>query len=179
MSRAGLVLASGLLSVAGGDVRISPPLLRAFQSPAGSHVLEVRGTDGWKLPNALAELFSIGRGGRRTLWSKALPHRYGPWSAIVSDSGSVLLLDEWVKTPSQFALMLIDAAGTEIARYSMSDIAEVSGVPTSKLVTTARIGPWMSASPKPAFDRRVVMLEAGGVPLEIDLVSGRLTRTGI
>ncbi|MBC8167399.1 MAG: hypothetical protein H7Y20_16210 [Bryobacteraceae bacterium] len=177
-------LVSGLLAIAGaaasgGDVKVLPPAKREFQSPSGSHVLEVSGTAGWKSPYAQVELFSLSGGTRRSLWSKELPHRFGPGSAMVSDTGRVLLTDEWLKTPSPYAILLFAETGIEVARYSMLDISKVSGVPSSKLVTTARFGSWMSASPRAAVSRNAVILEAGKVRLELDLDSGRITRTGI
>ncbi|MBC7924672.1 MAG: hypothetical protein H7039_03360 [Bryobacteraceae bacterium] len=165
-------------AASGGDVKVLPPVKREFLSPSGSHVFEVSGTAGWKSPYAHAELFSTSRGSRRSLWSKDLPHRFGPGSAIVSDTGRVLLIDEWLKTPSPYAVVLFAETGTEVARYSMQDIAQVSGVPSSKLVTTARFGPWMSALPRAEVSRNTVILEAGNVRLELNLDSGRIVRKG-
>lgn len=163
-------------ATSGRDAKALPPEFRTFPSPAGSYVLELRGPAGWKTPYAQAELFSVSTGGRRSVWSKTLQHRYGPGLAIVSDSGQVLLIDEWLKTPSPQAIVLFSNTGSEAARYSMPEIAAVSGVPSSKLVTAARAGVWMSSPPDAVFSRAVVVLEAGGVRLEINLNSGRLTK---
>jgi hypothetical protein len=175
----GLLTAFGALMPAAAEStdRIAfPPELRTFASPAGAYVLEVRAVDGWKLPKSKAELFSVESGDRRSLWLTALPQRYGPGTAFVSDAGDVLLIDEWMKTPSSHAVVLLRKDGEVIARYSMAEIGALAGVPGPTLVTRARVGPWMSAPPRLSAARDSVLVEAGGVSLEIDLHSGRILR---
>lgn len=172
MAVAGTLL---LTTAHGKDVKVLPPEVRSFESPSGAYVLEVLGTAGWKQPQARAELFSVSAEGRSRRWSAALPHRFGPGSAFVSDTGRVVMIDEWVKTPSQYAVALFAENGDMVSRHSMSDIATVSRVPASTLVTRARVGPWMSAAPALAPAQDSVAVEAGGVRLEISLDSGRIS----
>lgn len=160
----------------GNDLKVLPPGLRCFFSPSGTYLLEVRSTDQGRQPQSQAGLFLISAEGRRNLWFAELPHRYGPGFVFVSDSGEVLLVDEWIKTPSPYALTLYAKTGAVVARYSMMDIVTVSGISSPELVTRARVGPWMSAPPKLPPTRESVMLEAGGVDLEISFSSGRLSK---
>lgn len=171
------VIGAMLLTTAQGRDRIEfPPELRSFPSPSGAYVLEVRAVDGGKQPKSHAELFLVNSEGRRSLWSAALPHRYGPGLAFVSDKGRALLIDEWMKTPSKYAVVLLAENGDTIARHSMSEIVALSGVPGSEVVTVARFGPWMSAPPALTPTQDSVRVEAGGVPLEISFYSGRISR---
>lgn len=175
---AGGLCASGPHAVHGRDVKVLPPEVRTFRSPAGTYLLEVRGRTNWKPPQAQAELFAIVGTERQKLWSRRLPHRYGPGTAFVTDAGRVLLIDEGIKTPSEYAVMLLDLGGDTVKRFSMSDIAVAAGVSEPDLITSARFGPWMSALPVPAPGREAMILEAGKVRLELSLDSGNVTRTG-
>jgi hypothetical protein len=165
-----------LTAAHGRDTKLRPPELRSFASPSGTFVLEVRGPAGGASLQARAELFSAGAAGRQSLWSKPLPQRYGPGTAVVFDDGRVVLIDEWVKTPSPYALMLLAANGDTLVCHSMADIAAVSGVSTARLVTGATAGPWMSAPPERVAGRKALLVTAGKVRLELDLASGRLAR---
>jgi hypothetical protein len=167
-----------MLTTAQSSDRIDlPPEVRLFQSPSGVYEFEVRAVDGWKQPQSEAELFAVGPdAGRRSLWRVALPHRYGPGLAFVTDAGRVLLIDEWMKTPSSYAVQLFAVDGEEIARHSMADIVALTGVPGSEIVTIARVGPWMSAPPTLSPTQDSVLVEAGGVPLAINLQTGHVSR---
>lgn len=180
VSLRGLAVAMGVLMLTAAQSRDRielPPEVRAFQSPSGAYVFEVRAIDRWKLPQSEAELFLVTPdAGRRSLWRAVLPQRYGPGSAFVTDAGRVLLLDEWMKTPSSHAVELFSQDGELIARHSMSEIVALSGVPGSEIVTVATVGPWMSALPAMSPTQDTVLVEAGGVPLEIDLHTGRISQ---
>ncbi len=159
------------------DVKALPPEFRSFSSPAGAYVLELRGPRGWKPPQAQAELFAARPGGRRSVWTKPLPHRYGPALAVVSDEGLVLLLDEGLRSPGSLAVTVLARDGSEIARYSTSDIAKTAGVTMSGLIKSARVGIWMSAPPAMTPDGSAVVLDAAGLQLKVDLHSGQLSRS--
>jgi hypothetical protein len=75
---------------------------------------------------------------------------------------------------SDDALVLYSQAGVQIARHSVTDIEAVSGVSRADLAERATSGAWMSAPPvlDPAGD--AVIVEAGRVPLRVDLGTGRL-----
>ncbi|QOY87073.1 hypothetical protein [Paludibaculum fermentans] len=159
------------------DVKALPPDFRSFSSPAGAYVLELRGPRGWRPPQAQAELFSARPGARRSVWTKPLPHRYGPAQAVVSDEGLVLLLDEGLRTPGPLAVAVLARDGSETARYSTSGIAKAAGVTLPALIKSARVGIWMSAPPAMTPDGAAVVLEAAGVQLKVELHSGRLSRS--
>ena len=167
-----------LTTAEGGDRNILPPELRSFSSPSGAYVFEVRTVDAWKSPQSRVELFAVNADARRSCWAAVLPHRYGPGTAFVSDTGHVLLIDEWMKTLSDSAIMLYAKNGTLIIRHSVSDIETVSGVHRADLATRAHAGAWMSAPPKLSPSHDAVLLEGGGVPLVVNLLTGLLERAG-
>ncbi len=171
-----VVGALALTTAEGGDRNVLPSELRTFQSPSGAYVLEVQAVDAWKSPRSKAELFAVTAAGRRSCWSAVLPHRYGPGTAFVSDTGQVLLIDEWVKSLSDYAIVLYAKNGEVLARHPVADIEAVSGIHRADLVTRAHVGPWMSAPPVQSPQGDAVRLEAGGVPLEVNLLTGRITR---
>ncbi|MGJ5820446.1 hypothetical protein [Paludibaculum fermentans] len=172
------IVPSGMDASSQRDGKTLPPELRTFSSPAGAYVLELRGPEGWKRPQAQAELFAARPGGRRSVWTKTLPHRYGPALAVVSDQGVVLLIDEGVRTPGPLAAVIIARDGRETARYSTAEIAKLAGVTIVALAKSARVATWLSAPPAITSGGGVVVLEAASVPLELDLNSGHLRRTG-
>jgi hypothetical protein len=171
------VVGALVLALAGaGDRNVLPPPMRAFASPSGSFVLEVRALDAWQSPRAHAELIAVADGGRRSVWAADLRHRYGPGTAFVSDAGRVLLIDEWMRVLSEDALVLYDPTGRQVARHPVADIEAVSGVSRADLAQSARSGPWMSAPPTLLPGGSAVRVEAGGVRLSVDFDTGRLAR---
>ena len=167
-----------LATAEGGDRNVLPPELRSFSSPSGAYVFEVRAVDAWKSPQSRVELFAVNADARRSCWAAVLPHRYGPGTAIVNDTGHVLLIDEWMQTLSDYAIVLYGQNGNLIARHSVSDIETVSGVHRADLATRARAGAWMSAPPKLSPTPDAVLFEAGGVALIVNLLTGRIERAG-
>ena len=159
----------------GSDLKALPPETRSFESPTGAYVLEIRAVDGWSQPSAGAELFRVDSADRSSRWFKVLPHRFGPGLAFVSDEGRVVLLDEWMKTPSEHAVVVVSTTGETVARHSMSEIGNAAGVATSVLVSKATVGPWMSAPPHFQPARDALEVEVAGVRLEINLRSGRIS----
>lgn len=158
------------------DKKVLPPPLRSFASPSGRFELLLRSAQAAADPHVVAEMFRIDTTGRRSLWSRPLPQRLGPALALVSDEGATLLVDEWVKTPSPYALMVLGPGGETLDTHAMADIAAVSGLSMAELVARAQSGPWMSAAPSRAAQPQRVLLQAGGVLLSIDLSTGHLAR---
>lgn len=160
----------------GKDKKVRPPAQRRFASPSGTFALDVTGAVGWPSPQAHAELFAVAAGARRSLWSRPLPQRYGPALAVVSDEGTTLLVDEWIRTPSPYALVVIGVTGETIGAHSMADIAAASGVSPADLAARATDGPWMSAPPSLDPPSHRVVVEAGGIRLVVDLATAQLSR---
>lgn len=158
------------------DAKVLPPVFRSFTSDNKSFVLDIQGSAGWRSPYATAELFSVGRSGRVRIWSQKLPHRFGPSTALISDSGRVLLINEGMNTPSPRSLTLLDESGAEIARYSIQEIGAIAKVSVSEMLHSARSLMWMSAPVRPLWKRGIIEFEVAGVPLNLNLASGELSR---
>lgn len=160
----------------GQDKKSRPPASRRFSSESGAFELEVTGADHWKTAQAHAEMFAVAPSGRRSAWSTPLPQRYGPALALVADNGGALLVDEWINTPSPYALMVIAPDGKTVCSHSMNDIAAASGVSSAQLAASAAAGPWRSARPIYLAKQDAVLIEAAGVRLHVDLKTGKLSR---
>jgi hypothetical protein len=134
-------------------------------------VLTVASADGWKTPQPTATL----RRGGAVAWSRPLPHHHGPRFALVTDEGRVLLVDEVINVRSRQALMLLDAAGTVVARHEFAAVFAALGASEAQLRAAATAGPWLAGPPVLAADQRSALLPAAGRQLAVDLVDGRLT----
>lgn len=151
-----------------------PPDRREFYSPLGNFVLTVATADHWKTPFATAELLSVDGALRRPLWHQTLPHKRGPRRALVSDSGAVVLIDEWLNTVSRQALVCVDPAGQTLAQYSTKHLAQTLGVARKTLKSYARRGLWLSRVPVLRPDSSAVDFKAGGRKLVLSLADGVL-----
>jgi hypothetical protein len=158
------------------DKKTRPPAIRRFTADTGTFQLEVTSSNSWRTSQAHAEMFAVASSGRRSVWSISLPQRYGPALAVVADTGGVLLVDEWINTPSPYALMVIGPDGNTVSTHSMNDIATAAGLVPAQLAASAASGPWMSAPPAYLAAQDAVSIEAGGVRLRIDLKTGKLSR---
>ena len=101
------------------DAISRPPATRIFVSPAGHYKLTIENRDNWQTQETVADLKEIEGDAARTAWQQTLPHRMGPRAALVTDNGEVVLIDEWINSPSPYALSEIDVRGTTIARYGL------------------------------------------------------------
>ena len=144
-----------------------PPLERRFGS---GFVLTVKTLDGWKTPLARATLVDA-RGGVK--WERELPHHHGPRRVLVTQSGQVLLVDEWINVLSRYALTLIAPSGVTVAQYSGEHLISALGVPRAAIRLHARLGAWMTVEPR--MDGDSVVFEAGGRRLVLRLEDGQLS----
>ncbi len=151
-----------------------PPDRREFLSPAGIFVLALANADHWKSPRATAELLSVDGALRRPLWQRVLPHDKGPHRVLVSDSGAVLLIDEWTLAPSHHALVCIGPDGQTLAQYSTDELISRLGVARKTVLARARRGRWLSRLPVLHADGSAVDLKAGGRRLVLHLADGGL-----
>lgn len=174
----GVSLAVMFAAVSGGpdegrDRNIRPPEERVFTSPAGKFRLVVRARhSGWKGADANATLYGLEGGSPREIWTRELPHRYGPRFALVDSSGNVAFFDEWFNTPSEHALTVIAADNRRIAQYSFREIADVLQVAGEALVRSATKGPWMSGEPRFSPSGEHADVPAGGRTLRLNMQSG-------
>ena len=157
------------------DRQDRPPVLRTFFSRSRAFRLIVRVTTP---KDATAELWA-GRDGHLTRrWTRALPHEWGPRTALVTDKGFVLLVDEWINVIPRHALMIVDPAGRIVADYSGEQVITHLGVARSQISAAATTGPWRSGDPQLTPDGAAATLQAGGRTLTLDMARGRLKVTG-
>lgn len=162
------------LSVA-EDRLVTPSPLRYFMSVDGKFRLAVRARDDWKTPFTVATLTRYGQTPGRYLWSRALPHEYGPRRALVSTQGEVVLVDEWINIISIHALTVIGPKGKVLRVHEGEDVLALLDVPRREVSAHARVGNWMSAEPVFSEDGRQVILKSAGRELRLDLVDGGLS----
>ena len=155
------------VSLMAADRMDLPPLERRFGS---GFVLTVKTLDGWKTPLARGTLADA-RGGVK--WERELPHHHGPRRVLVTQSGQVLLVDEWINVLSRYALTLIAPSGVTVAQYSGEHLISALGVPRAAIRLHARLGAWMTVEPKVVGDS--VLFEAGDRRLVLRLADGQLS----
>lgn len=160
----------------GEDLKHRPPEVRQFDSASGRYRLEVRGTPGWRSPQAVATMQERLGGTTRMVWSEPLAQRLGPRFAVVCDDGRAVLFDEWIRTPSAYAVAVLAPDGQPVATHSMDDIARLAGTTSAQLVRQARVGSWMHDAPVLHHDGQSVRVQAGAVALIVDAVSGQVRR---
>ena len=176
------VLAIAVLSVcfsptsANADKRRTPELVREFLSPSGNFLLRVIGTEAWLTPYASAELFRVDlkTSTCELIWRiDKLPHRLGPAMALVSNSGLVILIDEWVKTPSPVAITVLDQKGKTKAVYSFADIARLTKNSEAMMIEDAKVGVWQSAAAKLSQTQDRVEFSACRTVFYVELKTGQ------
>jgi hypothetical protein len=154
-----------------------PPEVRVFVSPNLVYKFTINGTHGWKTPHVAGHLMKRNsRGIYKTMWSKDLPQKFGPRLAFLANTGNLIMFDEWMKTPSPFALLIFDQRGRSIAKYSMWEIIRISGVSGPLVATLATEGPWMSSRPVVDKSSHFVYVKSGGRDLVVNLVTGSVER---
>ncbi len=154
-----------------------PPRRQTFTT--GSYQFVVAATNQWQTPTATGTLYE----GDRRLWQSNLPHEYGPRFVLVSPTGQVLLVDEFINVASPYALTLLDRAGNVIAQYSFDDIKRTLDVSSAELTQQATSGWWISAPPTlgstddaAARSGAIALIQTGGTTLEVNLATGELNR---
>ena len=142
----------------------------------GSYRFVITAVDQWQTPTVTGTLYKADT----RLWQRDLPHEYGPRFVLVSPTGQVLLLDEFINVASPYALTLLEAKGEAIAQYSFDDIKRTLGVSSAALTQQATSGWWISAPPRlssgGASAGQRALIQTGGTTLEVDLNTGALTR---
>ncbi|MDP2834761.1 MAG: hypothetical protein Q8Q28_15975 [Pseudomonadota bacterium] len=151
-----------------------PPPQRHFSSPSGRFVLTFSSLDR-RTPSVSAELVEVSGTRRRSLWSRLLPHEQGPRGALVSDSGAVVLLDEWINVVPRHAIMLIGPDGRTLALYSGEQLFAILNVPRKAISANARHGVWMSSEPIPSADGKTVEFRCARRSFTLQLADGKLT----
>jgi hypothetical protein len=156
------------------DARVLPPLRRDVASASGRFLLVVSSDDQWRTPFARGELFERRQGALQSLWRTDLPHVQGPRWVTVLDSGALILVDDWINSPSEQALTLISPKGHALARYSLDDLIRFLKVPPRRVTDQARHGLWLSTLPLLTGDGKEVEIQSAGKTFWIRLSDGKL-----
>ncbi len=159
------------------DVIDLPPVHREFVSPSAMFVLTISSDDHWKTSTAQAELEERRPGAPRNVWRHSLANIKGPRRAVVTDHGEVILIDDWINSPSQRALTLISVTGKTVATYSLDSLIATLRVSPRDVSSRATLGIWLSAEPTVSDDGATVRFRTAGRGLVLHVSDGRMTAT--
>ncbi|MEL6604680.1 MAG: hypothetical protein AAFP20_15820 [Cyanobacteria bacterium J06614_10] len=154
---------------ASADQLTHPPLRQSVTNQR--YRFEITAVDGWETPAALGTLYESGT----PRWEVELAHQYGPRFALVSPTGQVLLIDEFINVASSRAIALYTAQGDLIAQHSFDDIQQALGISRASLTQKATSGWWVSAPPTLNEAGDLGLVQTGGTTLSIDLLTGHLS----
>lgn len=172
----GFVLLAQSPPVLGQDAIPYPPILRHETSPAGNyHLILTLGKDAAGRRHSTASLFEALGDRCQQVWSDILPHSYGPRLGLVNDSGTVVLLDEWINVASPYAIVLMGADGEVKAQHSFDDIVAVTDQSRAEVVEQAAQGFWLAGRPALNRSGSQVSIPAAGGQLTLDLATGDLS----
>ena len=152
-----------------------PPKSREYVSPAGAYVFTVETHNDWAMPAVVGELTARAGTPPSPIWSRLLPQPYGPRFVVVSDSGAVLMVDEWNNVKSQYAILLYDRSGEIVAQYDFDQVHEVMGVDLPQFTKFARHGWWISAAPRMIEGGFATGVPTAGKELRIQFATGELS----
>lgn len=162
------------LSMMGQDALPMPPALRHGASPAGDYhlVLTLAEVDGRRYTTA--SLYEATEAVCQPVWSQPLPHSYGPRLAMVSDTGTVVLLDDWINVASPRAIVVLDRAGEVMAQHSFDDIVAATGQSRAEVVDQAAQGFWLAGNPEINRAGSHLSIPAAGGQLTLNLATGEI-----
>jgi len=175
---AGLILFTGNLPADNSlaqDYVTHPPPRAEFLCAAGGYVFVLSTPDQWKTRKSNGQLLKIDGEERRPLWRRSLDHEFRPRFVLVGNSGDVLLIDEWVRIESRFAIMLLDRDNRVVAQYTLDEIRALLDVPPSVIGRAAQHGVWIAALPTLDDNAGTARIEAGGKVLSVRLGDGQLS----
>lgn len=157
------------------DVISRPPSPRQFVSPSGRFRLVLQLALPQRPPRVVAELFDDGGGAPgRSVWQQQLPHEWGPRTALITDEGRVVLVDEWINVASRRALTLLDLQGKTQLVYSAEQIFDLLAVPRRSISGAATAGVWRTGEPLLSADGLWVEIRSAGRKLRLSTTTGQL-----
>ena len=152
-----------------------PPAQQEVSSPQGQYVFVLSTPDNWASKQAVGELFEVPDGRRQSLWTRILPHEYGPRYVLVSDQGQVLLLDEWINVASRQAVMVLSRENILVAQHHFDAMQALLNVPRASIVAQASSGWWITSPPTLNSADETARVETAGKVLMINLEDGELS----
>lgn len=176
------LLLLGMVSLAGEETSLGvgedaiapPPQHQTILSPEKTHILVLQAAEDWSLKQLTATLYEVNDTACQPLWSQVLPQEYGPRFVLVTNQGHTVLLDEWINVASNYAVMVLNAAGQTVAQHGFDAVAQVLQVPRSDIVERARHGWWITREPTLSRDGQTVEVGAAGKRLHITVSNGQL-----
>ena len=160
----------------GRDAVPYPPLLRHEVSPAGTyHLVLTLEQDAEGNRRTTASLFETMGDRCQQVWSRPLPHSYGPRLGLVNDRGTVVLLDEWINVASPYAIVVMGPDGEVKAQHSFDDIVAVADQSRAAVVEQAAQGFWIAGRPALNRSGSQVSIPTAGGQLTLDLTTGDLS----
>ena len=178
--RAASILVLAACTLAMPDTAGSGPADRIDEPPAQRTFLSANGEKYRLLINTVAHRaeavlqIHTSSAESQILWTKTLPHAFGPRSVIVGARGNVLLLDEWIKVVGDYAAMLIDVSGEVVASHSFHDIVAATGGNHTPIIQKSGLSAWMAGPPALSNDGRFVVVATGDTRIRISLDDGSL-----
>jgi hypothetical protein len=158
------------------DVISRPPSPRQFVSPSGRFRLVLQLAQPERPPRVDARLLDDrGAAPGQPVWQQQLPHEWGPRTALVTDEGRVVLIDEWINVASRRALTLIDAHGKTQVVHSAEQVFKLLAVPRRSIADAATAGVWRTGEPLLSADGQSVEIRSAGRKLRLATASGQLT----
>jgi hypothetical protein len=152
-----------------------PPLRREFISQAKNYVFVVASSDRWQSGQAQGRLFQVTEKGRKLLWTRKLPHLYGPRYSLVSNRGQVLLVDEWIHHPIKQTIQLFDRHNFLVVEYSFHRLLKLMDISSSyRQAKTRQNYTAVIAPPLLDADEIKANLEILGRKASLDLRTGSL-----
>ena len=168
------LMTSRSLSMLGQDALPLPPALRHGASPSGDYHLVLTLAEAEGRRYTIASLYAATEDLCQQIWSQPLPHSYGPRLALVSDTGTVVLLDDWINVASPRAIVVLNRAGAVMAQHSFDDIVAATGQSRAAVVDQAAQGFWLAGNPEINRAGSHLSIPAAGGQLTLDLTDGEI-----
>lgn len=158
------------------DVISKPPSPRQFVSPSGRFTLMLQLAVPERPPRVSAQLFdNASAAPSQPLWQQVLPHEWGPRTALVTNEGRVVLVDEWINVVSRRALTVLDVQGKTQRVHHAEEVFKLLDVPRRSISDAATAGPWRTGEPVLSADGETVELRSAQRRLLLSTRTGQLT----
>ena len=152
-----------------------PPAREDFASPSGAFLFRLEAPPDFQTGRSFGLLHAVEDGVARLLWRREMPHAWRARRVLVSDSGRVLLLDDWFNTRNRYAVVVMSPDGALVASHAFDALPEALEAPVPAIVRAAQQGIWIGGHPEIAPDGEVALVPAAGKHLAIDLRDGSLS----
>ncbi len=140
-----------------------PDEVRTFCSPNKKCVLTIKTLDHWKTPRPQASLSVDGS----QVWIFVIQNWHGPKTASVTNTGNVVLFDEWPNIKSDLAVTLISDKGKAKRVWTFDQVRSIANASANDITQNAKIGNWLGGMP--AVRSETVQFAMAKVRLILDI----------